>query len=201
MASRKALQVKINLLSEDYDVSKQTVLFQHCTLNSSILWHLSSTPFSMLISLSQWTFVKKGGLSATPSPRAATRALVQFSYRWQIGFHYRPVVSYSYLQLQLVTIAFKLSGKGRQCTYVVHILLDMLYSMQQWEDTPHPTPMCYDVQKLHQSVQGWVSKDCFAAADCILVEIQSGRHVYSAQSLYLLLMCHDMFPQTAVAAS
>ena len=53
---------------------------------------------------------------------------------------------------------------------------------------PHPTPMCCDVQKLHQSVQGWASKvmRLFCSNRCILAETQSGRHVYSAHTLYLV---------------
>ena len=60
--------------------------------------------------------------------------------------------------------------------------------MQQWKDSSHPTPMCCDVQKLHQSVQGWASNvmRLFCCNRCILAEIQSGRHVYSAYTLYLV---------------
>ena len=100
---RKALQDKINLVSENYDVCKQTVLFQHCTLYNSILWHLSSMPFPILISLSHAVdLCKEGRLKSLshplspPPPCASTPALVQFSYRWQISFHYRSVGSLSY---------------------------------------------------------------------------------------------------------
>jgi len=62
------------------------------------------------------------------------------------------------------------------------------YSTPMWGDTLHPTPMCCDVQKLHQSIQGWASNviRLFCCNCCILAEIQSGRHVYSAHTLYLL---------------
>ena len=70
----------------------------------------------------------------------------------------------------------------------------MVHRIQHAAVGGQPTPMCCDVQKLHQSVQGWASKvmRLFCCNRCILAEIQSGRHVYPAHTLYLVAMCHDI---------